>query len=61
MPPAVEVWSLNHWTTGQRPGILLHFILIYLCANSFDCTSWGMQGSSIFVVARELLIAACGI
>ena len=61
MPPAVEVWSLHPWTTTQVPRILLYFILIYSCMYSFDCTSWGTWGSWIFFVARELLIAACGI
>ena len=29
MPPAVEAWSLNHWTTGEVPNVL---IFIIICA-----------------------------
>ena len=30
MPPAVEAWSLNHWTTREVP---LHFFLRDLCSS----------------------------
>ena len=32
-PPALEAWSLNHWTAGQVP--LLVFLNMYLLSESF--------------------------
>ena len=44
VPPAVEAWSLNHWTTREVP-TLSNFYLIYL---DFICTeSWRTFASDL--------------
>ena len=30
VPPAVEVWSLNHWTTITSPMYLFLYISLYI-------------------------------
>ena len=50
MPPAVEAWSLNHWTPGEVLLVLLKkkiFFLVVLglccCMPAFSsCGSWGL-------------------
>ena len=47
MPPAVEAWSLNHWTLGE--------ILLVLLKKIFFLVGW------VFVAACKLsLVAAAG-
>ena len=72
MPPAVEAWNLNHWTTREVPGTLIFLFLFVFCFNIYSfiysaalglsCSRWGLRsllqhaGSS--VAACEFLAAA---
>ena len=37
VPPAVEEWSPNHWTTREVPGVYSFLLLVILC---YINTSW---------------------
>ena len=62
MPPALEAWHFNHWTTREVPyrfgvfkliSLFLAVLGLYCCARAFS--SSGEQGL-LFVVVRGLLI-----
>ena len=40
MPPAVETWSLNNWTTGEVPTRLL--TVETKCVKVFECRATGL-------------------
>ena len=48
-PPAVEVQSLNHWTTREVPNVLLFLFFnilklsFILAVVSLDCGAWDLQ------------------
>ena len=44
MPPGVEAWSPNHWTTREVPGLFFFFIKCLLCQAEQRGTEDEMAG-----------------
>ena len=65
LPPAVESWVLNHWTTMEVPAALYFFLVIFGSAgSSLLCGLFSLAvGSGVYslVVARGFLVAVASL